>query len=122
MSLLNKFRPQKIKKEMIETVKQLKQQRPDLVELFENMNREQLLKQIYKESLDAINMEERVQTFMNECTKLSKTTYPIETIKQLIDAKKKFDLSDFCETTLEDIEGMELQEVIEYLEDFIILE
>lgn len=109
---------------MIETVKQLKQQRPDLVELFENMNREQLLKQIYKERLDAINMEERVQTFMNECTylNLSRTTYPIETIKQLIDAKKKFDLSDFCETTLEDIEGMELQEVKEYLEDFIILE
>lgn len=107
---------------MIETVEQLKQKRPDLVELFENMNREQLLKQIYKESLDAINMEERVQTFMNECTSLSKTTYPVNTIKQLIQTKKMLDLSSFCETTLEDIEGMKLQEVKEYLEDFIILE
>ncbi len=49
---------------MIQTVEELKQERPDLVELFEAMTHEQLLEQIYKEVLDALNMEERVQVFM----------------------------------------------------------
>ena len=82
----------KINRKMIETVEQLKQERPDLVELFESMTHEQLLNQIYLECLDTINMEERVQTFMNECTALSKTTYPPHVIKTLIQDKYKINL------------------------------
>lgn len=104
---------------MIETVEQLKHERPDLVELFEGMTHEQLLEQIYKEVLDAVNMEERVQTFMNECTSLSKTTYTPATIKQLVQDKWVADLSYWCENALEDIEGMDLEEVKQYLRDEI---
>ncbi len=105
---------------MIKTVEQLKEERPDLVELFENMTREELLAQIYLECMDGINMEERVQTFMTECTDLSYTTYPVETIKNLISDKYRRDISDFCETTLEDIEDMDLEEVKQYLSNEII--
>lgn len=105
---------------MIETVDQLKQERSDLVELFENMTREQLLEQIYLECMDAINMEERVQTFMSECTELSKTTYPPHVIKQLVQSKHEKDISDFCEMALEDIEGMSTKEIKEYFKNEII--
>jgi|GEM_PF-5085544 len=90
---------------MIETVEELKQERPDLVELFEAMSREELLKQIYLECLDGINMEERVQTFMNECTSLSKTTYTPEVIKGLINDKQNSDIQEWCHMTLEDSDG-----------------
>ena len=105
---------------MIETVEQLKQERPDLVELFESMNREQLLEQIYKEVLDGVNMEERVAIFMNECTNLSKTNYPPHVIKTLIQEKYERDISQFCEMVLEDIEGMDVEEIKGYLESEVI--
>jgi|SRR6187402_1368997 len=92
---------------MIETVEELKQERPDLVELFESMSREELLKQIYLECLDGINMEERVQTFMNECTSLSKTTYTPEVIRGLIHDKQQRDIQEWCQMTLEDSAGEE---------------
>ena len=82
---------------MIETVEQLKKERPDLVESFENMSKEQLLEQCYKECIDAINMEERVALFMRECTiDMSKTNYSLESLKTLIDSKKEYDISEFC--------------------------
>lgn len=105
---------------MLKTVEELKNERPDLVELFEKMDKEQLLEQIYKECLDGINMEERVQTFMSECTDLSYTTYPVETIKSLIQSKYERDISEFCQTTLEDIEGMNIDEIKAYLKSEII--
>ncbi len=46
---------------IIESIKQLKKERPDLIEIFEPMSKKQLLKQVYRECLDAINMETRVQ-------------------------------------------------------------
>lgn len=105
---------------MIETVEQLKQERPDLVKLFESMNREQLLEQIYKESLDAINMEERVSVFMENATlSMSKTMYPPHVISQLIQDKYERDISDFCEMTLEDTEGMSVEGIRQYLKDEI---
>ena len=73
---------------MIETVEQLKEIRPDLVQDFETMTHEQLLNQIYLEVIDALNMEERVQTFMEECTTMSYTTYTPEVIKKLIQEQK----------------------------------
>lgn len=82
---------------MIDTVKELKEKRPDLVELFEGMTREQLLNQCYLECIDSINMEERVSLFMEECTiNMSKTNYSLESLKSLIDSKKEADIDEFC--------------------------
>ena len=41
------------------------------------MTKQQLLEEIWKEAIDSINMAERVQLFMNECTSLSKTNYTL---------------------------------------------
>ena len=83
---------------MIETIEQLKEQRPDLVELYENMDREQLLKQIYLEVKDGLNMEKRVQFFMNKCTvNMSRTNYTIETLETLINEKQEQIIDEFCE-------------------------
>ncbi len=106
---------------MIETVEQLKQERPDLVELFESMDREQLLNQIWLEVKDAVNMEERVATFMEGVTNLSYTTYTPEAIKQLIQDDYERGISDFCSTMLHDIEGMKVSEIKEYLREEIIV-
>lgn len=106
---------------MIKSVEDLKKERPDLVELFESMTHEQLLEQIYKECLDGINMEERVQTFMSECTGLSYTTYTPEVIKGLINQADLRNISEFCKTTLEDIEGMDLEEIKNYLREEILV-
>ena len=89
---------------MIKGIEQLKDERPDLVELFEPMTREELLNQIYLEVIDAINMEERVQLFMNECTDLSKTTYTLDAIKSLINEKQEKDIRRFCADLVEDSE------------------
>ncbi len=103
------------------TLEELKIERLDLVKLFESMDREQLLEQIYKECLDAINMEERVQIFMNECTnEMSKTNYTPEVIKGLISDKQQIDISEFCQTALEDMELMDIDEIKEYLQNEII--
>ena len=105
---------------MIKTIEQLKEQRPDLVELFESMSKEQLLNQIYLEVIDGLNMEERVQLFMDECTSLSKTNYSIETLKSLIEEGKKQEISLFCQFALDDIEDMNIEEIKEYLREEII--
>lgn len=94
------------------TVEELKEERPDLVELFETMSKEQLLEQIYKECLDAINMEDRVQLFMNECTNMSKTTYTPEVIKGLISDKQEIDLENYCMDLVEDYTDEEILEEI----------
>ena len=52
---------------------------------------------------------------MNECTNLSKTTYTPEVIKTLVQNKWEQDLSYWCKSALEDIEGMDLEEVKNYL-------
>ena len=104
---------------MIKTVEQLKKERPDLVETFEKMTKEELLNQCYLESIDAINMEKRVQLFMNECTSLSKTNYPIETLKKLIEENRKQTISLFCQIAIDDIEDMTKEEIIEYLKEEI---
>lgn len=105
---------------MIENVEQLKKERPDLVELWSKMSKEELYDEIFKESLDAINMEERCQVFMNECTNLSKTTYTTEVIRGLIHEKSKQEISDFCRMAIEDTEGMNAEEIREYLKEEII--
>lgn len=82
---------------MIDTIEELKEKRPDLVELFENMSREELLNQCYLECIDAINMEKRVALFMEECTiNMSKTNYTLDSLKRLINEKQEFDINEFC--------------------------
>lgn len=82
---------------MIDTIGELKQERPDLVDLFENMTRDELLNQCYLECIDAINMEERVSFFMEECTlNMSKTNYTLRSLKTMIDQKREFDIAEFC--------------------------
>lgn len=91
---------------MIESIEQLKKERPDLVEEFEAMDREQLLKQIYLECKDAINMETRVSVFMELCTNgMSKTTYTEESIRSMVNSKQEQDIKDFCNTVIEDSEN-----------------
>ncbi|WP_284464876.1 hypothetical protein [Chryseobacterium sp.] len=82
---------------MIDTIEQLKEERPDLVELFESMSKEDLLKQCYLECIDAINMEERVSLFMSECTlNMSKTNYELSALQTMINQKKEHEINEFC--------------------------
>ncbi len=82
---------------MFKDIKELKKERPELVERFENLSKDELVKQCCLEAIDAINMEERVQLFMNECTiSMSKTTYTIASLEKMIADKKEYDLNMFC--------------------------
>ena len=93
---------------MIETIEQLKHERPDLVELFENMSKEELLKQCYLECIDALNMEERVSVFMSECTiNMSKTNYDPAVLRTLINDKQEADIDEFCYYETIDLDGSE---------------
>lgn len=106
---------------MIETIQELKEQRPDLVEKFESMSKEQLLNQCYLECIDAINMEERVSLFMSECTiNMSKTNYTLDSLKTLIKQKQEYDLNEFCyyETVDEPTEEELLDSILERAEQF----
>ncbi len=94
---------------MIENIEQLKKERPDLVEQFEKMTKEELLKQCYLECIDAINMEERVALFMAECTNnMSKTTYTIESLKSLINENKEREIDSFCYDICDEQEDSEI--------------
>ncbi len=105
---------------MIETVEQLKQERPDLVELFEGMTHEQLLNQIWEEVKDGLNMEKRVEVFMELCTNgMSYTTYTEGSIRSLVQDKWEADLSYWCKNALEDIKGMSVKEIKDYLREEI---
>jgi hypothetical protein len=101
---------------MLKTIKELKQERPDLVELFESMDREQLLKQCYKEALDAINMESRVALFMEELeTGLSNTTYTLDSLRMIVNTAIGNQINNYILTVLEDTDGMSAEEIIEYM-------
>lgn len=89
---------------MIDNVEHLKKERPDLVELFEKMSKEQLINQCYLECIDAINMEERVQLFMNEFTGLSKTNYTLDSLRSIISDSKENIINKFCLDVMEDAE------------------
>jgi hypothetical protein len=91
---------------MIENVERLKKERPDLVGLFEKMDREQLLNQCYLECIDAINMERRVSLFMENCTNnMGYTTYTLESLTQLIADKQELDIRNWCADIVEDSDG-----------------
>ena len=94
---------------MIKDIETLKTERPDLVELFEKMTREELLKQCYLECLDGLNMESRVALFMGECThNMSKTNYTIGSLKSLINENKEREIDGFCYDLIDDYRADEI--------------
>jgi hypothetical protein len=98
------------------SVEELKEERPELVEFFESLSHDKLLEQIYKEVVDAVNMEERVDVFMQECTdNMSKTNYTPSTIRGLISAQKEKDLRDFCEYLIEGFTDSEILKEIKQM-------
>lgn len=98
---------------MIDNIENLKKERPDLVEQFEKMTKEELLKQCYLECIDAINMEERVSLFMAECTdNMSKTNYTLGSLKSLINENKEREIDSFCYDVCEEKEDSEILEEI----------
>lgn len=102
---------------MLETVEELKKHRPDLVEDFEKMSRDELLNQIYLEAIDAINMEKRVSFFMENCTNgFSKTNYTLDSLESMVNDKKETDLNDFCYDIVRDYSNSD-EELLEYIKD-----
>lgn len=106
--------------EKLLSVEEVKAERDDLKELWSGMTKEQLYEELWKEATDAINMETRVQVFMLECTDMSKTTYTPEVIKGLVQDKERHEISNFCKSALEDIEGMDIEEIKAYLKEEVI--
>ena len=93
---------------MIRDIEHLKQERPDLVESFESMTREELLKQCYLECIDSINMEGRVALFMSECTNnMSNTTYTLDSLRTLINQKKEVEYEEIRHELIEDYKILE---------------
>lgn len=90
------------------TLEKFKSERKDLIKLWTDMSRSELLDAIWKESLDAVNMEKRVSYFMEECTdNMSKTTYTIDSLKTLIKDKKEKDIRNFCQDLIENEEDID---------------
>lgn len=84
----------------------VREKMPDLVESWESMSKEKLLKEIAAEVLDLWDMQKRVSIFMEDCTMgLSYTTYASEVIQSQIYEKQKFDISAWCFQALEDAEN-----------------
>lgn len=100
---------------------EFKKEHSDLVQEWSKMSKEQLLEEIIKESTDAVNMESRVQLFMNECSNgMSKTNYTLDIIEGLIQSGKETDIREWCRMTLDDSEGDDnyiLNEVKEMAQD-----
>ena len=93
---------------MIRDIEHLKQERPDLVESFESMTREELLKQCCLECIDSINMEGRVALFMSECTNnMSNTTYTLDSLRTLINQKKEVEYEEIRHELIEDYKILE---------------
>lgn len=85
-----------------ESVEKLRENYPGLVDEYSLLSKEDLLNQICAEVLDLHKMDERVQTFMNECTSgLSKTNYTPEAIKGMIHSRQVDDLNEFCSDLIE---------------------
>lgn len=83
-------------------IDRLKDVRPELVDRYNSMSKEELVEEICGEVLDLLSHEERVQLFMNECTNVSKTFYSIENLKEFIEARKEDDINTFCSLFLID--------------------
>lgn len=83
-------------------VEKLKERLPNLVEQYSNLSKEDLLEACCGEILDLLQMQKRVSLFMEECTHMSYTTYPIETLRQMITERKESDIDEWCSYFIED--------------------
>jgi hypothetical protein len=98
-------------------VNKLKENHPELVKEYSEMDKEQLLEQICGEVLDLNLMQERVYLFMHKCTQnYSKTNYSIESIKTMISSKQEHDINVFCKDLFNDFKGdnKKIQELIRF--------
>jgi hypothetical protein len=98
-------------------VNKLKENHPELVKEYSEMDKEQLLEQICGEVLDLHLMQDRVYLFMHECTQnYSKTNYSIESIKTMISSKQEHDINVFCKDLFNDFKGdnKKIQELIRF--------
>jgi hypothetical protein len=87
-------------------VNKLKENYPELVKEYSEMDKDQLLEQICAEVVDLHLMEERVKTFMSEFSlNLSNTNYTIESIKSIISSKQEHDINVFCKDLLDDFKS-----------------
>ena len=90
----------------MKNVDKLKENYPELVKEYSEMDKEQLLDQICSEVLDLNLMQERVYLFMHECTEnVSKTNYSIESIKTMIIDKQEHDINVFCKDLFNDFKS-----------------
>lgn len=98
---------------------ELRKIRPDLAEMYlgyyKKMSKEAFLEAVSGDILDLVAMEERVQFFMSYCTNMSYTTYPIETIKTLVNDKQQQEEIEFCKTLLEDYDNP--QDLYDYIKE-----
>lgn len=79
------------------TIEDLKNDRPDIVELFEGLSHEELIVQAYKECIDAIQMQQRVAVFMETCTlDMSNTNYTEASIRSMVQSAKDSAEIEFC--------------------------
>lgn len=85
------------------TLEEFKKDRPDLVEFYNSLDKDELILQCFKEALDAVMMEDRVSVFMETCTNnMSKTNYTPSSIRSMVNLKKEQDIIDFCDNLIED--------------------
>lgn len=77
--------------------------RPELIESYKGMTKEQLIEEISGEVLDLLDMVDRVQLFNSECTlSMSRPTYKLDDIKREINERKEFDIDQFCANLIDD--------------------
>lgn len=79
-----------------------RQKLPDIAAKFEAMTREELIEACCGEGLDAIAMQERVSLFMEECTHMSYTTYPVDKLRTMIQERKESDIDQWCADFIDD--------------------
>ena len=75
----------------------LKELRPEIVDKYMGMDKEQLLDKVCGESFELIKMEERVEVLMNNITFNSVgNNLDIESIIELIEERKDCEKNSFC--------------------------
>lgn len=90
---------------ILENVDDLKLHDPELIKRYENISDiNELRNELYKELVDSMNMETRVQYFMIECTNnFSKTNYSIDSLELLVNDKKNSDIKEAIKDEVEEI-------------------
>lgn len=87
---------------------QMREKHPDMVKVWEQLTKDELLEAMCGEVIDLFSMMERVSVFMEECTDMSKVNYTPDVIRDLIKKKKEADIDDFCFLECEEAEDDEI--------------